>query len=89
MQPAEEAHADLGTRAQDVPQTKASGPRPGEEAALTWIDQALAHQKMVGAREDGRSRENSLAITKLEEAQMWARRDLEIKGAENVQPDRG
>lgn len=76
MEPQKPDHP-LGTRADDVPQTRAQGIRPGEEAALTWIDSALAHQRMVAER--GSSRESSLAITKLEEAKFWATQDLQTK----------
>lgn len=51
--------------------------RPGEEG--------LAHSSMVNAFRElkavsGKSRENSLALTKLEEAMMWNNKDRTIKG---------
>jgi hypothetical protein len=61
----------------DVPQTPAQGPCPTEEAALSWIEPSITHCKFVAR--SAPTRENALALTKLEEARFWARHDLELK----------
>lgn len=61
----------------DVPQTKMEGDFPVEKASINWIENALNHRGFVA--KEANSRENSLATTKLEEALMWAQKDLEVK----------
>lgn len=69
-------------RADEVPQTLRDGPLPTEEAALSWIDNALTHRNFVDDKAP--SRENSLVRTKLEEAKFWAEKDIEKKSLPDV-----
>lgn len=57
----------------------------GEEATPQTIEReitrALGHAEACGNTAHGRSRENSLVQTKLQEAQMWNTRDIQKKEA--------
>lgn len=76
----EAAHQAQGVAAQAAPE----GPLANEQAALQWITTALAHARFVS--QSAPSREQSIVVTRLEEAEMWAHKDLGIKSAEEI-PD--
>lgn len=69
----------------DVPQAQVRGDFPVEKASINWIENALNHRGFV--TEEANSRENSLAITKLEEALMWAKKDLNMKEAAKAESE--
>lgn len=73
--PDEEMHP-LQT-ADEVPVTPVTEEPITETAALSWLKSALTHQHFV--QDQAPTRENSLAITNLQQAIMWAELDIKNK----------
>lgn len=65
----------------DRPDSPPEEPFDLEKDAQTALDEALIRAQAV--REARPSRENSLACTKIEEAQFWGNRDQEKKEAQS------
>lgn len=75
----EAAHQAQAVAAQVAP----DGPFPNEQAAMQWIQTAHAHARFVS--ESTPSRELSIVVTRLEEAFMWAEKDLKLKIAADAE----
>lgn len=57
--------------------TQLQGPQAVEEAALFYLRKAITHYSFV--KEKAPSRSNSVAMQRLDEAELWAERDIREK----------